>query len=236
MKTFTPENLAVYNGKDGRPAYIVHENRVIDVSGSKLWKTGTHMKRHPAGRDLTTDIHAAPHGVDVLDRYPQVGVLEKEAPEAPREPAFLSRLLGRFPMLRRHPHPMTVHFPIVFMTAATCFSLLFLITKSPAFETTAFHCLGGGVLFTVVAILTGVYTWWLNYLATPSRPIRMKLVLSPVLFATSAAAFFWRLTDPTVLTAGSGMAPLYLVLVLVLFPLVAAIGWFGAQLTFPHEG
>mgnify|MGYP000630560413 CR=1 FL=1 len=71
MKEFDLESLAVFNGKDGQPVYIAHKGRVFDVSSSKLWKTGLHMKRHPAGRDLSTDIGSAPHGVELLEKFPQ---------------------------------------------------------------------------------------------------------------------------------------------------------------------
>ncbi len=82
MKEFDRESLKEFNGKDGKPVYIAHQGRVIDVTASKFWKTGQHMKRHPSGTDLTTDIEAAPHGPEVLDRYPQVGVLKKKEESA----------------------------------------------------------------------------------------------------------------------------------------------------------
>ncbi len=62
MKEFDPESIAEFDGKDGKPVYVVHRGRVFDVSESKLWKGGLHMKRHHAGKDMTTDIQAAPHG------------------------------------------------------------------------------------------------------------------------------------------------------------------------------
>jgi len=52
---------------------------------------------------------------------------------------------------------MTVHFPIVFMFSTTIFNLLFVLTGIEAFETTAIDCLGAGILFTPIAILTGLY-------------------------------------------------------------------------------
>ncbi|MCK7515177.1 MAG: hypothetical protein MZV70_71710 [Desulfobacterales bacterium] len=89
MKEFSMEELAQYNGENGKPVYIAHDGKVYDVSGSKMWKTGTHMKRHRSGQDLTTDIQGAPHAPDVLERYPQVGVLKKD--ERGRRPADPAR-------------------------------------------------------------------------------------------------------------------------------------------------
>jgi predicted heme/steroid binding protein/uncharacterized membrane protein len=235
MKEFDQESLKQFNGKDGKPAYIAHQGRVIDVTASKFWKTGVHMKRHQSGTDLTSDIEAAPHGLEVLDRYPQVGVLKKKEEGARPMPQWLAGLLDRFPLLRRHPHPMVVHFPIVFSFSAVLFTLLYLITGYRSFETTALHCLGGGILFTPVAIVTGYFTWWLNYLAKPMRPVTVKVRFSVLLLGFSILAFVYRVLNPEILVSFSGGSILYLLLVFSLLPIVAVIGWFGATLTFPLD-
>jgi predicted heme/steroid binding protein/uncharacterized membrane protein len=236
MKELDIEALSQFNGKDGKPAYIVYRGRVIDVSQSKLWKAGIHMKRHQAGNDLTGDVEAAPHGAEVLDRYPQVGVLKTEEVSERPMPKFLSGLLVRYPILRRHPHPMLVHFPVVFMYAAPLFNLLYLITGIPSFEVTSLHCLGGGILFTPLAILTGWFTWWLNYLAKPMRPVTIKIRFSILLMAVSISAFIWRIWDPGILISFTGRDIFYFLLILSLVPIVTVIGWFGAKMTFPLEG
>ncbi|RPJ71850.1 MAG: cytochrome b5 [Desulfobacteraceae bacterium] len=236
MKEFTPEELAQCNGENGKPVYIAHAGKVYDVSASKLWKTGAHMKRHPSGRDLSTDIQAAPHTAEVLQRFPQVGTLAATPEtEDPRLPAPLATLLRTFPFLRRHPHPMTVHFPIVFMFSTTVFSLLYLLTGEKSFDTTAFHCLGAGVFFNGVGIATGLYTWWLNYMAKPLKPVRIKIPLTITMLAVSIVLFIWRLEVPNILDALSGDGLLYILLVLSLSVMVTVIGWNGAAMTFPVE-
>ena len=235
MQEFDLEQVAQFNGKDGKPVYIVHEGRVFDVSGSKLWKGGVHMRRHNAGKDLSTDFGAAPHGTEVFDRCPQVGVVrKKEVPERTLPP-FLARLLGRYPMLARHPHPMTVHFPIVFMMFTTVFNLLYLITGIKSLETTALHCLGAGVLFTPVVMLTGLFSWWLNYMAKPLRAVCVKIIASNVLLVVALTCFTWRMANPAILDSLSIKSVIYFLLTLSLAPLVMIIGWFGAKLTFPVE-
>jgi uncharacterized membrane protein len=192
------------------------------------------MKRHHAGRDLTTDIQAAPHGTEVLERYPQVGILKEKAVE--REiPEALSFLLSRFPFLRRHPHPMIIHFPIAFMFSTAVFNILYILSGNKAFETTALHCLAGGVLFTPLAIGTGFYTWWLNYMAKPTRAVAIKQRVSAVLFAVEIIVFVWRIEVPDILASFQFAGVIYFLLILSLFPMVTVIGWFGAKLTFPIE-
>jgi predicted heme/steroid binding protein len=96
--------------------YIAYDGKVYDVSESKLWKTGAHMMRHESGEDLTADIGGAPHDTEVLERFPQVGILKPEKdPMDEHIPDVLLAVFRMIPMLRRHPHPMTVHFPIAFM-------------------------------------------------------------------------------------------------------------------------
>jgi len=69
--------LAQYNGKNGKPIYVAYKGKVFDVSTSFLWKDGKHQALHMTGRDLTNSLKDAPHGVDVLKRFPVVGTLRK---------------------------------------------------------------------------------------------------------------------------------------------------------------
>ncbi|MGD8833360.1 MAG: cytochrome b5 domain-containing protein [Desulfobacteraceae bacterium] len=235
MKEFTQAQLSQYDGRDGNPIYIAHKGNVYDVSESKLWRGGRHMKRHNAGGDLTTDIQAAPHDPAVLERFPQVGTLRKEQAQIPSMPGWISWLLEANPFFRRHPHPMTVHFPLVFMLSNPFFLLLFRLTGDPAFETTAFHCLGGGIVFMVVAIFTGVLTWWYNYMARMMKPIAIKVPLSISVLIIAIALFVWRWNAPDVMTGSQGPNIVYLLLSLSFIPQVGIIGWYGASMTFPLE-
>ena len=235
MQQFDIAELEKYDGKEGRPIYIAYQGKVYDVSNSKLWKSGLHMKRHHAGGDLTIDIQGAPHAPDVLERYPQIGTLKEEAADVAELeiPRSLAWLLEKYPFLRRHPHPMTVHFPIVFTFSTSIFNILYLITGIKSLEITALHSLAAGILFTAVAIATGVYTWWLNYMAQPMRAVKIKIPLTLTLLVTLVIIFIWRISDSNVLDSIQGVNILYLLLVLALIPMITVIGWFGASMTFP---
>ena len=234
-KEFSLEDIKGCDGAEGKPACIVYQDRVIDLSASQHWPGGSHMGVHQAGHDLTREIEAAPHGPEVLERFPQIGLLRQAEVERDKIPAFLSRLLAAVPLLRRHPHPMIVHFPIVFMIAAPGFDLLFLLTGNRSFELTAWYCLWGGVLFTLPSIATGLLTWWLNYDAEFLRQVTIKLILSPLMLLLGTVTLIWRCLDPEILVAFRPMSYLYLGSLLALAALVSVIGWFGGTLTFPLE-
>jgi predicted heme/steroid binding protein/uncharacterized membrane protein len=241
LQEFTPADLVAHNGSAGRPVYIAFQGKVYDVSGSALWEGGQHMGAHQAGGDLTGEFADAPHGEEVFERYPQVGVVKTEEtattppePQASAAREFCLRLVHRVPLLRRHPHPMVVHFPIVFMIAATAFTLLYLFTGIRSFEVTGFHCLGGGVLFTPVAMVTGWFTWWLNYESRYLKPVVIKLLLSPILLLIGVGAFVWRFLNPEILVQlREWPSVVYLALICSLAPLVSLIGAYGAVMTFP---
>jgi len=235
MMRFTQEELAAFDGKDGKPVYIAHKGNIYDVSESRMWRGGLHMRRHNAGADLTAEIQAAPHDPEVLGRYPQVGVLVQERQPIRQMPDWLAWLLETNPFFRRHPHPMTVHFPIVFMLSNPFFNFLFWATGNRDFETTAFHCLGGGVLFMAVAMVTGYFTWWYNYMGRMMKPVAVKIPLSAVALILATALFVWRWNVPDVMTHPQGIGTLYFLCSLSFIPLVAVIGWYGATMTFPIE-
>ena len=77
MRKFTKEELKKYDGRNGRKAYVACRGRIYNVTGSFLWKDGQHQVTHLAGRDLTKEIKAAPHGMDLLKKFPAVGRLKK---------------------------------------------------------------------------------------------------------------------------------------------------------------
>jgi predicted heme/steroid binding protein len=78
MKSFNKEELARYNGKDGAPAYVAYQGKVYDVSDSFLWQNGRHQVLHNAGEDLTDSLEQAPHGVEMLERFPVIGILHED--------------------------------------------------------------------------------------------------------------------------------------------------------------
>jgi predicted heme/steroid binding protein len=76
MKEYTLEELADYNGKNGK-IYIAYQGQVYDVTNSYLWEDGVHQGLHDAGQDLTETMDEAPHGPEVFKDSTVVGTLKK---------------------------------------------------------------------------------------------------------------------------------------------------------------
>jgi predicted heme/steroid binding protein/uncharacterized membrane protein len=230
MKEMTSEELVSFNGKDGNPVYIAFEGNVYDVSKSPLWSKGLHMNRHPSGKDLTGEISAAPHGQEVFERYPQVGILKKGPPEELKHlPPILQNLLRQFPFARRHPHPMIVHFPIAFLMAASLFILLHLLFKNTYFEITSFYLLILGAISSPFAMATGLLTWWVNYRLKLTLFVKRKIQLSILLLILEIILILWRASGPEISHL------IYFVMMIFLAPIVTLLGYYGGQMTFPTE-
>ena len=83
LHTFTRQELAHYDGRDGAPAYIAYLGQVYDVSRSYHWRNGDHWVRHQAWADLTADLAQAPHVAENLRSFPVVGILSDESNDGP---------------------------------------------------------------------------------------------------------------------------------------------------------
>ena len=73
----TKEELARFDGREGRKAYVAVNGKVFDVTASPYWQAGNHQNAHQAGADLTADLLKAPHVRSVIERFPVIAVLEE---------------------------------------------------------------------------------------------------------------------------------------------------------------
>jgi predicted heme/steroid binding protein len=74
MKLFTKQELQKYDGSNGI-VYVACYGKVYDVSDSYHWREGVHHVSHQAGCDLTDALERAPHGFNLLEKFPVVGEL-----------------------------------------------------------------------------------------------------------------------------------------------------------------
>jgi len=82
QRTFTLEELAKYNGKNGNPAYAAVNGTVYDVTNNATWAAATHFGLS-AGNDLTNAFASCHAGQPVLNKLKVVGKLYDERVERP---------------------------------------------------------------------------------------------------------------------------------------------------------
>ena len=79
-ETFTLAELAGFNGKDGKPAYVAVDGVVYDVTGASQWPQGDHVPCDldaAAGKDLSEVLKQAPARMrGYIEAKPVVGTLE----------------------------------------------------------------------------------------------------------------------------------------------------------------
>lgn len=75
-KTFTADELAAFDGKNGNKAYIAVNDVVYDVTAVAEWGSKLHAGKFVAGKDYSAEIKKAPHGVEKLLTAVKIGVLK----------------------------------------------------------------------------------------------------------------------------------------------------------------
>lgn len=75
QRTFTVDELAVFNGEGGNPPYVAVNGIVYDLSSKPVWRLGNHFGLK-AGKDLTSEFQRCHQGIMTrLQQLPQVGTL-----------------------------------------------------------------------------------------------------------------------------------------------------------------
>jgi len=78
QKEFTLEELAIYDGANGRDAYVAVDGIVYDVSKEATWGGGTHFGLY-AGKDLSSQFMGCHEGmIEILNKLPKIGILINE--------------------------------------------------------------------------------------------------------------------------------------------------------------
>ncbi len=233
-KIITEQELQANDGQEGRPAYIANKGKVYDVSQSRLWRTGTHVRRHHAGNDLTSDLPAAPHDESVFDKVILVGELQKEAaPLSVEEPDEGSPLLDFY--FAQHPHPVAVHFPVALSVVTAVFALLHLLTNEQVFESTAYYVLWAAVIMTPLTIVSGAFSWWLNYGHKFTDNFKDKIVFSAIYAVLGVMALALRTANHDVLLERESLGWVYVMLLMAQVVIVSILGRVGTNILFPPK-
>ncbi len=194
------------------------------------------MNMHLSGVDLTDQLAAAPHFAEGFTKMTvkEVGYLRPDQ-RSVYLPWFMKTLINYFPMLRRHPHPISIHFPIVYLSTALLFLVLHMIpgqTLEINFEVFAFVMLLLGVLSSVAAVGTGFLTLWINYRFKKPKLVVWKIRSAIILLIAGILAVIIRATGMVEI---GFVGWIYNLLILALALLVMGLGYLGGPMVFPTK-
>lgn len=221
-RSISQRELGENNGKEGKPTYIAHNGKVYDVSRSKLWRNGAHMKIHQAGHDLTANLAAAPHGEEVFLGVHLVG-------ELVREETRFEKIITQIEKL--HLHPISVHFTTAYSMAVSLFTLLSLLIPYPPIELASWFMLILAFMAAPASILTGTFSWKASFGGKMNNIFRNKIAWAFILFVVLAVAFVLRFTHSSISEMGD-LRYIYIALVLFLTPCVTILGYYGGKIAY----
>ena len=222
----TLEKLKQYNGINGQKAYIAYKGNVYDVSSSPLWKNGTHKKLHEAGLDLTDALEKAPHAEEVFARFTIVDMLDQESSSKRNWVKWYRKY---------HPHPMLVHFPIALHLFAAGLNILFLFYHDASFATAVFYSFFVATIMGVLAMLTGILSWWINYSMAFTQVFVIKLSFSIITLLLGIVGISIYLDNPDVVYLTSLLSILYHAIIFLTGITVIVLAYNGGKITWPEE-
>lgn len=225
------EELRLFDGEAGRPAYIAYEGKVYDVSHCHQLLKGTHVDHQIAGNDLTGKMHLAPHGDGILTPLKVICAFD-DSPAPLLKPYGKPRLRSLY--RRFHLHPPSTHIPQGLYFFAALMQIVYLLGGNESFAQSAYYSLVVATLSVVPAMATGCYSWWINYDLTITPIFRGKLIFSSALLVTGIAAVAIRYQTPGMAGRGDALEAVYTALVLLCVALAYRVAWLGGKITWPR--
>ncbi len=221
-RQFTIGELAQYDGKEGRGAYIAFKGKVYDATNSRLWRDGKHGAAHLAGVDLTEAFANAPHSEDLLARLPIAGFLVKKETLGQQ---FLRRID------RLHPHATLVHLSIAYTIAAPLSFLAWILSGRAVFDEITLYLLALSMITVPLSFMTGAISWILNYETKATMTFNLKFTLGTLLFLTIMGTLILRVTGPNVILSKPGCY-YYLMVLMIQLALALTSDSFGKKIVY----
>ena len=221
-RQFTLADLAQYDGKEDRAAYIAFRGKVYDATGSRLWKNGKHGMKHTAGMDLTEELAHAPHGEEVIGNLPIIGDLAKKVAVQ----LLLLRKIDSF-----HPHVTLNHLIIAYALTAPFTFAAWMFSGRVVFDEITLYLLVLELIAATLGFSTGLISWIVNYESNATREFNLKIALGILLFLIILATLSWRLTGPEVVLSRPG-SYLYLVSLVIQFAVALLLDYYGKKIVY----
>jgi len=131
-----------------------------------------------------------------------------------------------------HPHPMLVHFPIALHLFAGGLDLIFFIWPKDSFATAVFYTFFVATVTGALAMIPGIFSWWINYKLSFIYIFVIKLILSVITLLLGIVAIFIYIDDPDIIYTQDLPSIMYHGIILLTSLTVIVVAYYGAKLTW----
>lgn len=131
-----------------------------------------------------------------------------------------------------HPHPMAVHFPIALHYFSAFADILFLAHPSTEYGAAVFLSFLIATVMGFVALIVGVFSWWINYNLVTSKVFVIKLIgaLFTLFIGLIPIVQKFLNTDVPFSTGMDGL--IYHAIIFITVVSVTIVGYYGGKITW----
>jgi uncharacterized membrane protein len=131
-----------------------------------------------------------------------------------------------------HPHPAAVHFPIALHYFSAFADVLFLANPSREYDTAVFLSFLIATVMGLLALLTGVFSWWINYDFSTSRAFVIKLIGALFTLIIGFVPLVQKLQNPDVAFSTGADGIIYHAVIFITVISITIVGYYGGKITW----
>jgi uncharacterized membrane protein len=131
-----------------------------------------------------------------------------------------------------HPHPIIVHFPIALHYFSGFADILFLADPSEGYESAVFLSFLIATVTGLFALISGIFSWWVNYNLATSKPFVIKLAGALFTLLIGLIPIVQKMADPDVAFSSGVDGIVYHAVIFMTVISVSVVGYYGGKLTW----
>lgn len=127
---------------------------------------------------------------------------------------------------------MVIHFPIALHYFSAFADILFLANPSREYDTAVFLSFLIATVMGFLALITGIFSWWINYDFSTSRAFVIKLIGALFTLIIGLIPIFQKLQNPNVAYSTQIDGITYHAVIFITVISITIVGYYGGKITW----